>query len=154
MILGNDGGATITFNGGQTWSTQDNQPTAQFYRVITDDRFPYWVYGSQQDNSTVGMPTGVPGYGGIDRRLVRRRRRRERLDRARPAQSRHRVRGRLRRQDHPVRPSDAPVPGDRRVAAARRRATRRRDLKYRFQWNAPILISRHDPKILYSRRRT
>src|SRR4029079_17665989 len=48
MILGNDGGATITNNGGRSWSTQYNQPTAQFYRVTTDHRFPYWVYGSQQ----------------------------------------------------------------------------------------------------------
>ena len=61
MILGNDGGATITFNGGRTWSTQNNQPTAQFYRVTTDDRFPYWVYGSQQDNSNVCIPIGRSG---------------------------------------------------------------------------------------------
>src|SRR5262249_44826998 len=61
MILGNDGGATVTVNGGKSWSSQDNQPTAQFYRVATDLRFPYWVYGAQQDNSTVGIPSGVPG---------------------------------------------------------------------------------------------
>ena len=61
MILGDDGGGTITFTWGRTWSTQDNQPTAQFYRVATDDRFPYWVYGSQQDNSSVAMPSGVAG---------------------------------------------------------------------------------------------
>ena len=63
MIMGNDGGATVTFNGGRTWSTLDNQPTAQFYRVATDNRFPYWVYGAQQDNSTVAIPSGVPGDG-------------------------------------------------------------------------------------------
>jgi hypothetical protein len=63
MILGNDGGATITYNGGRSWSTQDNQPTAQFYRVAVDDQFPYWVYGSQQDNSNVCIPSGVPGSG-------------------------------------------------------------------------------------------
>ncbi len=59
MILGNDGGATITYNGGRTWSTQDNQPTAQFYRVAVDNQFPYWLYGSQQDNSNVCIPSGV-----------------------------------------------------------------------------------------------
>ena len=53
IILSNDGGACVTFNGGSTWSSQQNQPTAQFYRVITDNRFPYYVYGGQQDNSTV-----------------------------------------------------------------------------------------------------
>ncbi len=53
MILGNDGGACITFNGGKSWSSQNNQPTAQFYRVIADQQFPYHIYGGQQDNSTV-----------------------------------------------------------------------------------------------------
>ena len=52
IIVGNDGGATISFNGGKTWSTQENQPTVQFYRVITDNQFPYRIYGGQQDNST------------------------------------------------------------------------------------------------------
>ena len=50
MINSNDGGANISFNGGKSWSTQKNQPTSQFYRVNVDNRFPYWVYGGQQDN--------------------------------------------------------------------------------------------------------
>ena len=62
IILSNDGGACVTFNGGQTWSSQRNQPTAQFYRVITDNRFPYHVYGGQQDNSTVCIASQA--YGG------------------------------------------------------------------------------------------
>ncbi len=55
IIDGNDGGATISLDGGQTWSTLGNQPTAQFYHVITDRQFPYIVYGAQQDNSSVGV---------------------------------------------------------------------------------------------------
>ncbi|MGZ4832435.1 MAG: VPS10 domain-containing protein [Terriglobales bacterium] len=55
IINGNDGGTTISVDGGATWSTQANQPTAQFYHVITDDQFPYYVYGAQQDNSSVGI---------------------------------------------------------------------------------------------------
>ncbi len=55
MINANDGGATITFDGGETWSSIMNQPTAQFYRVNTDNRFPYRIYGGQQDNSTVAI---------------------------------------------------------------------------------------------------
>lgn len=55
MINGNDGGATITFDGGQSWSTLMNQPTAQFYRVNTDDQFPFRIYGGQQDNTTVAI---------------------------------------------------------------------------------------------------
>src|SRR5205809_594610 len=55
MIEGNDGGATVSFDGGATWSTVYNQPTAQFYHVATDDQFPYRIYGAQQDNSTVSI---------------------------------------------------------------------------------------------------
>ncbi len=55
MILGNDGGACITFNGGISWSAQNNQPTGQFYRVLTDNQFPYNVYGGQQDNTTIAI---------------------------------------------------------------------------------------------------
>ncbi|QXD15861.1 glycosyl hydrolase [Rhodocaloribacter litoris] len=53
MVIGDDGGAQVTFDGGRTWSTYYNQPTAQFYRVTTDNHFPYRIYGAQQDNSTV-----------------------------------------------------------------------------------------------------
>ena len=55
MIASNDGGVTVTLDGGKTWSREDNQPTAQFYHVITDTRTPYHVYGAQQDNSTIGI---------------------------------------------------------------------------------------------------
>ncbi len=148
MIMGNDGGATVTFNGGRSWSTLDNQPTAQFYRVATDNRFPYWVYGAQQDNSTVAIPSGVPGDG-IDFT-----------------------------DWHPVGGGEsgwiAPLPTNPEIVFAggyggditrydnRTRETwevmawpqladgrATRDLKYRFQWNAPILISPHDPETLY-----
>ncbi len=57
MIEANDGGACITFNGGNTWSTIFNQPTAQFYHVDTDNQFPYHVYGTQQDNSAISVPS-------------------------------------------------------------------------------------------------
>ena len=53
MIIGDDGGAQVTYDGGETWSTYHNQPTAQFYRVTTDNSFPYRIYAAQQDNSTV-----------------------------------------------------------------------------------------------------
>jgi photosystem II stability/assembly factor-like uncharacterized protein len=148
MILGNDGGATITFNGGRSWSSLDNQPTAQFYRVITDDRFPYWVYGSQQDNSNVAIPSGVPGDG-IDR---------YEWHSAGGGESgwmapnwkdpdviyAGEYGGQITRYDHRTRQA-------RQIGAwpqlADGHATR--DLRYRFQWNAPILVSRHDPKVLY-----
>jgi photosystem II stability/assembly factor-like uncharacterized protein len=148
LIVGNDGGATITFNGGKSWSTQLNQPTAQFYRVATDNRYPYWVYGSQQDNSNVAMPSGVPGVGmditdwhaagGGESGWMA------------PNWSDPEIvyageyGGQITRYDHrthQVREVGAwPQLADGHAAS---------DLKYRFQWNAPILVSRHDPKVLY-----
>src|SRR3989440_11029001 len=57
MIEGNDGGACVSFVGGASWSSIYNQPTAEFYHVITDNQFPYRVYGAQQDNSTICVPS-------------------------------------------------------------------------------------------------
>jgi photosystem II stability/assembly factor-like uncharacterized protein len=65
MINSNDGGANISNNGGKSWSTQTNQPTAQFYRVIADNQVPYHVYGGQQDNSAIGIASRTYD-GGID----------------------------------------------------------------------------------------
>ncbi|HET7226353.1 MAG TPA: glycosyl hydrolase [Candidatus Eisenbacteria bacterium] len=148
MILGNDGGATITYNGGRTWSTQGNQPTAQFYRVITDQRDPYWVYGAQQDNSTVAIPSATSG-GGIGA-------------------------GDWRETGGGESGWIAPYPhvGDIAFAGgyggyigrynARTREERdvtpwpqlasgraTSELKYRFQWNAPIVMSMHDSTTLW-----
>ena len=63
MINSNDGGANISFNGGKSWSTQQNQPTAQFYRVITDNLMPYNVYGGQQDNSAIAIASRTNDNG-------------------------------------------------------------------------------------------
>ncbi|MCL6566447.1 MAG: glycosyl hydrolase [Acidobacteriia bacterium] len=147
MINANDGGANITHNGGQTWTRQDNQPTAQFYHVITDDQFPYYIYGAQQDNSTVAIASRSDD-GGIDRS-----------------------------DWYPVGGCEsgyiAPLPDGSIVYAGCyggqitrwERKTRQAqqisawpenpmgqgagELKHRFQWTAPILISPHDPKVLY-----
>jgi photosystem II stability/assembly factor-like uncharacterized protein len=148
FIVGNDGGATITYNGGQSWSTQYNQPTAQFYRVTTDNQFPYWVYGSQQDNSNVCIPSGVAGNaigrtdwhsaGGGESGWIA-------VDPADPSiVYAGEYGGQITRYDHRTKQT-------RNIMAwpqlADGHATR--DLKYRFQWNAPIMISPNDPKALY-----
>ncbi len=106
MINGNDGGATISTDGGATWSDQMNQPTAQFYHIAADNRFPYWLYGAQQDNSTVAIANASAngGIGGI--RFLCRGRRRERLCGARSDQCEHCLCGILRRRHHPLRPHD------------------------------------------------
>jgi photosystem II stability/assembly factor-like uncharacterized protein len=63
LILGNDGGASVSLDGGASWSTQDNQPTAQIYRINVDDRFPFHIYGAQQDLSTLGIASATPDWG-------------------------------------------------------------------------------------------
>lgn len=144
MIQSNDGGANVSFNGGRSWSTQMNQPTAEIYRVTVDNQFPYRVYGDQQDNSTVsilsqGRPSqefytvggGESGHIAVDPRnpdviyagnyigiLTR-------LDRKK---------GHIKQ----IKAYPELVDG---IAG--------RDLKYRFQWNFPIRFSPHDPRVLY-----
>jgi len=65
QILGVDQGALVTLNGGATWSSWHNQPTAQIYHVSTDNRFPYWVYGAQQDSGAVSVPSRGDSGNGI-----------------------------------------------------------------------------------------
>lgn len=65
MVLADDGGATITFDYGKTWSSQDNMPTAQFYRISVDNLFPYNIYGGQQDNTSVRIASLSLGRAGI-----------------------------------------------------------------------------------------
>jgi photosystem II stability/assembly factor-like uncharacterized protein len=65
-ILGVDQGAVVTLNGGASWSSWFNQPTGQFYHVVTDERFPYWVYGAQQDSGAAGIPSRTDNIDGIN----------------------------------------------------------------------------------------
>src|SRR5436305_742584 len=65
-ILGVDQGAVVSVDGGETWSSWFNQPTGQFYHVVTDSRFPYWVYGSQQDSGAAGVPSRTNTIDGIN----------------------------------------------------------------------------------------
>ena len=109
MINGNDGGANVSINAGESWTDQD-YPTAQFYNVFTTAHVPYHVCGAQQDNSTACVPSERR------RRALRRRRRRERLHRARSAGRRRLLRRQLRR------PADAHQPPHRRAARHQRLA--------------------------------
>ena len=63
MIQANDGGANVSLDGGRTWSPQDNQPTAEVYQVAVDNQYPYKLYGAQQDNTTVMIPSSATGIG-------------------------------------------------------------------------------------------
>jgi len=70
-ILGVDQGAVVTLDGGASWSSWFNQPTGQFYHVVTDNRFPYWVYGAQQDSGAAGVPSRTDNIDGINLRQFR-----------------------------------------------------------------------------------
>lgn len=65
MAIADDGGVAITFNGGKSWSQQENVPTAQFYRINTDNLFPYNIYGGQQDNTSVKIASRELGSSSI-----------------------------------------------------------------------------------------
>ncbi len=148
MIEGNDGGATVTFDGGRSWSSVLNQPTAQFYRVITDNRVPYRIYGAQQDNTTVSIASRTRGFGigltdwydvgGCESGWVAPDPRNPDIVYAGC------YGGSITRYDHRT--------GERREVVAWPQLAvgqAAKDLTYRFQWDAPILISPNDPKILY-----
>jgi photosystem II stability/assembly factor-like uncharacterized protein len=149
MINGNDGGAAVTVDGGKTWTTQENQPTAQFYHVATDNQFLYYVYGAQQDNSTVAIASrtddgyigrqhwydvagGESGYvvpdprdfnivyAGSGNGVVTRWDKRT-----------------MQAQDVTVWPVDYSGHGA-------------KDMKFRLGWTQPIVISPHDADVLYT----
>lgn len=149
MIEGNDGGACVTTDGGRSWTSLDNQPTAQFYHVIADDSFPFRVLGSQQDNTSVSIASRSAGFG-IGRT-----------------------------DWHDVGGGEsgylAPKPGEPDVVYGGsydgyltrfdRRTGQERDInpypdnpmghgaegaKYRFQWTFPIVVSPHDPNTVYA----
>ena len=149
IIIGDDGGAEVSFTGGRSWSSLYNQPTAQFYRVALDNDFPYHIYGAQQDNSTVRIPSRTT-EGGIDRT-----------------------------DWYEVGGGEsgwiAPSPRDSQIVFAgsygglitrhdHRTGQERNvnpwpenpmgwgagELKYRFQWNFPIVFSPHDANTLYA----
>ena len=149
IINGNDGGATISTDGGKTWTTQMNQPTAQFYHVITDNRFPYYIYGAQQDNSTVGIASfddegvitqrdwypvggGESGYIAPDPRDGN-------IVYAGSDSATITVYDKRTEQmkDISVWPDDVSGNGAEK-------------LKYRFQWTAPVMLSPNDPDVLYT----
>ncbi|RZS99177.1 VPS10 domain-containing protein [Aquimarina brevivitae] len=149
MIIGDDGGAQITYDGGETWSTYHNQPTSQFYRVTTDNSFPYRIYAAQQDNSTIRIDHRTTGWsiteddweptaGGESAHIA--------VD----PENNDIVYGgsydgfltRVNHEKETVR-SISVWPDNPMGHGAE-------DMKYRFQWNFPIMFSEHNPNRLYT----
>jgi photosystem II stability/assembly factor-like uncharacterized protein len=147
MIESNDGGANVSTNAGATWTGQANQPTAEFYHVTTDNRFPYYLYGAQQDNSSVAIASAAPGgidrtswyaVGGGESGYIAPDPRDPEIVYAGS------YGGEITRYDHRTEETKnvTPWPINPIGAAAA-------DQKYRFQWTEPIVFSTHDPKTLY-----
>ncbi|UCE43180.1 MAG: hypothetical protein JSV17_01965 [Candidatus Aminicenantes bacterium] len=149
FIQSNDGGTNVTLDGGNTWSTQFNQPTAELYQVDIDDQFPYWVYAGQQDNSTIAVPSLPPspspagplGYwisiGGCE------------TGPAVPKPGDHNIvyancKGRFGRYNKKTGQEMQFY-----VGAANMYSHNPKDLKYRFQRVSPIHVSPHDPEVVY-----
>ncbi|MBI3681886.1 MAG: glycosyl hydrolase [Acidobacteria bacterium] len=148
MIESNDGGANVSFDGGRTW-TEQNQPTAQFYRVALDNDFPYNIYGAQQDNSTVRIASRGPGFGITEREWWPVGGGESGWIAPHPKNSSivfaGSYGGLLTRHDHRTgQTRNVTVWPDNPMGHAPS------DLKYRFQWNAPLLFSPHEPVTLYA----
>ena len=148
IILGDDGGAEISKNGGRSWSNQMNQPTAQFYRVNTDNRFPYRLYGGQQDNTSVIIASRNNGNGiterdwtagaGCESAFMA-------FDPDNPTTVYGGCyQGYIERLD--MKTMEAK---DIQAYPSLNLAVEPRSMKFRFNWNAPILASPHDPKTIY-----
>jgi photosystem II stability/assembly factor-like uncharacterized protein len=150
MVVGNDGGAQVSLNGGGSWSTMHNQPTAEFYRLEVDNQWPYRLYGAQQDNSTISVSSAVArdlspeqhwfSVGGAESGHISVH---PHPDSAHIVWAGNYI-GQIDRTDlrtgHSRNMILYPQMGD---------GVAPRDARYRFQWNAPILISRHDPSVVY-----
>ncbi len=149
MILADDGGGSITFNGGKTWSTQSNMPTAQFYRINTDNQFPYRIYGGQQDNTSVVINSLALGRGGISQEHWNYSAGGESAFLAfDPDDPRYVMGGSYLGT---IELLDMKSGGSTNVMIAPIQYLGRdaSDMKFRFNWNAPIIWSQHEPGTFY-----
>ena len=147
MVNANDGGANVSFTGATTWTDQMSQPTAEFYRVTVDDQWPYRVYGAQQDNSTASVSSGGGGRGGAAGFYA-----------VGGGESGHiavdprnpdivyagSYGGTISRVDVGKGLSESI-----RAWPDLQTGLRAADMKFRFQWNAPIRLSPHNPDVVY-----
>jgi photosystem II stability/assembly factor-like uncharacterized protein len=148
LFEGNDGGVIVSLDGGASWSREDNQPTAQFYHAVTDDQFPYRVYGAQQDRSTVSIASrtnsnGIRAndwynVGGCESGYIA------------PSPDGKIVYsgcydGYIGRYNH-----ETDEERDVTVYPENPMGSGAEGMKYRFQWTFPIVLSPHDPRVVYT----
>lgn len=149
MILADDGGGSISFNGGKTWSTQANMPTTQMYRINVDNQFPYRIYGGQQDNTSLVISSIGMGRGGIGQEHWNYSAGGESAFLAfNPDDPRYVMGGSYLGT---IEVLDMKSQGSTNVMIAPIQYLGRdsKDMKYRFNWNAPIIWSQHEPGTFY-----
>jgi len=149
MVIANDGGAAISVNGGATWSTQANMPTAQFYRINVDNQFPYRIYGGQQDNTSVSIASRELGSYGISTASWTASAGGESAFLAFDPDNPNLVLGGSYQGTIEVLNNKAKAGTNIMAAPIQYLGMDAKDIKYRFNWNAPIIWSKHEPNTYY-----
>ncbi len=149
FIISNDGGSAITFNGGKSFSAQSNMPTAQFYRINVDNQFPYRIYGGQQDNSSVSIASRELGSGGITTASWTASAGGESAFLAFDPNNPRYVLGGSYQGTIEVLDTQAKASTNVMAAPIQYLGMDAKDIKYRFNWNAPIIWSKHEPNTYY-----
>ena len=149
MVVSDDGGSAITFNAGKTWSSQDNQPTAQFYRINVDNQFPYHIYAGQQDNSTVNIASRELNAGGVSDAAWTYSAGGESAFLAFDPNNPNLVLGGSYQGTIEVLNNKAKAATNIMAAPIQYLGRDAKDMKYRFNWNAPIIWSQHEPNVFY-----
>ncbi|MFN7999596.1 MAG: glycosyl hydrolase [Acidobacteriota bacterium] len=149
FVIANDGGAAVTFNGGKSWSTQSNMPTAQFYRINVDNQFPYRIYGGQQDNTSVSIASRELASGGITTASWTASAGGESAFLAFDPNNPRYVLGGSYQGTIEVLDTQAKAGTNVMAAPIQYLGMDAKDLKYRFNWNAPIIWSKHEPNTYY-----
>ena len=149
FIISNDGGSAVTFNGGRSWSTQANMPTAQFYRINVDNQFPYRIYGGQQDNTSVSIASRELGGGGISTASWTYSAGGESAFLAFDPDDPKYVMGDSYQGTIEVLDIKAQAGTNVMAAPIQYLGRDAKDIKYRFNWNAPIIWSKWEPNTFY-----
>lgn len=149
MIIANDGGAAVSVNKGKTWSTQANMPTAQFYRINVDNQFPYRIYGGQQDNTSVSIASRELASGGITTASWTWSAGGESAFLAFDPDDPRYVLGGSYQGTIEVLDMKAKAGTNIMAAPIQYLGRDAKDIKYRYNWNAPIIRSQHEPGTYY-----
>jgi photosystem II stability/assembly factor-like uncharacterized protein len=149
MLIANDGGAAVTFNGGKVWSSQNNQPTAQFYRINVDNLFPYNIYAGQQDNTSVKIASRNTSGGNIGERQWSYSAGGESAFLGFDPNNPRYVMGGSYQGTIELLDTQTGEGVGVMIHPVQYQALQPKDMKYRFNWNAPILYSKHEKGVYY-----